>query len=85
MIEKASHIRDRFPDKSDTIELLMAEDPEFCEVCDDYETCVNALHYWAQSPESEAKTKVNEYRTIIQELEEEITEALVVPKLRRLD
>ena len=77
MHDKARHIRKRFPNKNNIIDLLMAEDPEFLDLCEDYEACVNALRYWAESNAPEAKTRDNEYRTLIKELEEEITEAFV--------
>ena len=75
--DKTRHIRERFPDKSHIIDLLMAEDSEFLTVCEDYDVCVYALRYWAKSKAPEAETRVNEYRTLIEELEEEITQVLV--------
>lgn len=77
MNNKARHIRERFPDKSHIIDLLMAEDSEFLTLCEDYDDCVYALRYWAKSKAPEAETRVNEYRTLIEELEEEITQVLV--------
>ena len=74
MNDKAHHIRERFPDKSHIIDLLILEDAEFLALCEDYDACVYALHYWAKSKASEAETRVNEYRTLIEELEEEITQ-----------
>ena len=63
----------------------MAEDPEFFALCEDYDVCVDALRYWSDSKEPEAKTRVNEYRVLVRELQEEITQALVAMKPRRLD
>ena len=54
-------------------------------MCEDYDACVNALRYWTESKEPEAKTRVNEYRALVQELLEEITQALAARKLQRLD
>jgi len=79
------HIRERFPDKSDHIDLLMAQDSEFLALSEDYDTCVNALRYWAQSNASESENRVIEYHTLIKELEEEISQFLAVPKPRRLE
>ena len=81
----ACHIRERFPDKKQSIDLLMAEDPEFLALCEDHDTCVNALRYWANSKESVAETRVNEYRTLVRELQEEIAQALETLESRRLD
>ena len=85
MNDKARYIRNRFPDKKNAIDLLIAEDPEFRAICEDYDACINALRYWAKSKEPEAEIRVNEYRTLVQELEEEVTEALAMLKPRRLD
>ncbi len=63
----------------------MAQDPEFLTLCEDHDDCVDALRYWTKSKASEAETKVNEYRDLIQELEKEVTEALEAMMPRRLD
>ncbi len=70
------HIRERFPEKKHRIDRLMANDPEFLALCEDYDTCVKALEYWANSKEPEAEERVNEYRNIADGLEEEVAEAL---------
>lgn len=75
-----NHINERFPDQKDAIDNLMAEDPEFRALCEDYNACVNALRYWAESQAPEAKTRLNEYRTLVHELEEEISQALAAEK-----
>ena len=80
MNDMAHHIRERFPDKKQSIDRLMAEDPEFLALCDDYDVCVNAVLYWSKSGEPEAEIRVNEYRTIARELEEEVVEALTAKK-----
>ena len=76
MNDKAHHMRDRFPDKRGTIDRLLAEDPEFFALSEDYDSCVDALKYWATSNASEAETRVIEYDTLIKELEEEISQYL---------
>ena len=85
MDDKAYHIRKRLPDKKYSIDLLMAEDPEFGALCEDYDACVDALRYWAKSKEPEAKTRIDEYRVLVQELQEEVSQILVALKPRRLD
>ena len=72
MNDKAQHIRERFPDKNHAIDLLMAEDREFRAICEDYAACIKALRYWAESKAPEAEIRVNEYRTLVHELEEEL-------------
>ena len=85
MNDKAHHIRERFPDKKYAIDLLTAEDPEFLTLCEDHDACVNALRYWAKSKEPEAETRVDEYRALVRELQEEIAQALEALEPRRLD
>ena len=65
-------IQERFPDKKHRIDLLLAEDPEFLALSEDYDACVTALRYWAGSTAPEAENRVIEYHTLIKELEEEI-------------
>ena len=85
MNEKICHILKRFPEKSRLIDLLLKKDPEFVALCEDYDDCVNALRYWSGSNAPEADTRVNEYRVLVQELEEEIDQALEGLNLRRSD
>ena len=47
------------------IDLLMAKDPEFVVLCEDYNDCANALRYWGRSKAPEAETRVKEYRTLV--------------------
>ena len=49
------------PGKKHSIDFLMAEDPEFLALCEDYDACIDALRYWARSKAPEAKTRVIEY------------------------
>jgi len=83
--DKTRHIREQFSDKKPSIDLLMAEDPEFLALCEDYDACVDALRYWAKSEAPEAKTRVNEYRALVRDLEEEVTQFLAALEPRRLD
>ena len=85
MNDKTRHIRERFPDKCPIIDLLMAEDPEFVALSEDYDTCVNALRYWAQSNAPESENRVIEYHTLIKGLEEEISQFLAAAKPRQLE
>ena len=79
------HIREQFPDKTHTIDLLVAKDPEFFDLCEDHDACVDALRYWAKSEKPEAETRIDEYRTLVRELQEEITQALLAMGPRRSD
>jgi len=76
------HIRERFSDQKISIDRLMAKDPEFISLCDDYDACINALQYWTQSKEPEAEAMIDEFSNIARELEEEVIEALIALKRR---
>ena len=76
MNDKPRHILEKFREDSHTIARLIEEDGEFLAMCDDYDDCVNALRYWANSKEPEAETRAKEYRHLVRELEEEILQAL---------
>jgi len=79
------HIRERFPDQTHRIDLLMAQDSEFLALSEDYDTCINALRYWAGSNAPESENRVIEYHALIKKLEEEIFQLLAAAKPRRLD
>lgn len=85
MHDTQRHILAKFPEKNRTIARLLEEDPEFFALSEDYDICVKALQHWEQSKEPEAKTRVNEYRTLIKELEEEISQFLAALEPQRLD
>ena len=84
MNDKAQHIIGRFPVKSHTLALHMAKNPEFLSLCEDYDVCANALHYWSKSTEPEAEIRIHEYRNLIRELEEEIMTLLAALEPRGL-
>lgn len=54
----------------------MIEDSEFYQLCQDYEDCVNASQYWSASNEPVSKARLDEYRALVSELEEEILQAM---------
>ena len=85
MNDKLRHILERFREDSHNMAHLIEVDGEFLAMCEDYDACINALRYWAKSKAPEAETRVNEYSTLIGELEEEITQALRAVKPQRLD
>jgi hypothetical protein len=85
MSDKAYHILKRFQDKRPAITNLMDEDAEFLALCEDYDACVSAFYYWSMSKDGEAEKRVDEYRILIKELEEEIAQALAALKPTGLD
>ena len=76
MKSKPRDILQHFPEKADDLLMLMSQNPDFQDLCDDYDICAQALRYWIKSPAPEAKERIAEYRTIALELEEEIVQQL---------
>ena len=76
MNDKVHHIRKRFHEKKDSIDRLLEKNSEFRALCEDYNVCVKAFAYWTKSQDPEAETRRKEYRTLIRELEEEVTQTL---------
>jgi hypothetical protein len=74
--DRERHIREKFPDQKHALDLLAAQDSEFLALCEDHDACINALEYWARSKEPEAETRIDEYRNLVRELQEEIAQAL---------
>ena len=79
MNDLESRILKRFPERIESIDRLLAEDPDFQDLCEDYDICLNALQYWTTSGKPEAKTRVKEYRALAKEFEEEIHQFLLKP------
>ena len=76
MTKKNLHILDRFPEKSHLLTYHMAMDPDFYDLCQDYEVCVNALKYWTASKDPNAGVRLNEYYMLVTELEQDIINEL---------
>ena len=65
----------RFPDHARSIRRLHAEGTTFRAICEDYAEAVRALEYWQQADFSSRK-KAEEYRRMVEELEDEALAAL---------
>jgi hypothetical protein len=65
----------RFPERARSIRRLQAKDATFCSICEDYAEGLRALAYW-QAADSSSWQKAEEYRRLVEELEEEALEAL---------
>jgi len=85
MNDKIRYILERLPGKSHLIALHVAKDAEFAALCEDYNDCENALRYWSRSKAPEAEIRVKEYRSLVEELEEEISLFLSTKPPGRLD
>ena len=84
MHNKIRHIFERRPSEKECIERLVEESPEFRAIFEDYEVCVKAFRHWSVSRAPEAAARVEEFRNIARELEEEVIEALITLKTRSM-
>ena len=85
MKDKPRYIRERFPGNNNIIEVLIAEDSEFRDLCKDHDACADALRFWIESSAPESETRVDEYRTLIRELQEEIAQIISAREPGRCD
>ena len=76
MKSKSLYVYERFPDKIRAIKSLLAEDPEFLDLCEDYHDCIHALRHWTFSNGPESESRFHEYLTLVRELEMEIMQVL---------
>jgi hypothetical protein len=65
----------RFPDRARSIRRLQAEDATFRAICEDYAEARRALAYWQRADQASHR-KAEEYRRLVQELEDEAAAAL---------
>ncbi len=68
---KADPIVSRFPRHELTIHRLLARDPGFRSVCDDYDEALQALSHWAEF-ETAGSPRIAGYRELVTDLETEI-------------
>ena len=64
-------VLDRFGDRSRQIRRLFGIDETFREVCENYAECARALGHWSRA-HGEDRRRVEDYRTMLEELEGEI-------------
>ena len=62
----------RFTAHQEIMRQIADQDNEFYALCCDYGECAEALRFWRQSQDPRAEDRVSEYRTLLQELENEI-------------
>lgn len=70
--EKEHFVRKRFKDHDEILMVLVKTDPEFQELCEEYELCMKATDYWSGQEGLGAQEKAKEFRSIADDLETEI-------------
>ena len=65
----------RLPAFRERIEKLFQEDGDFRDLCRDYRLCLICLWHWEIHQEQD-RERIDEYRVLVEELEEEISQFL---------
>jgi hypothetical protein len=66
----------RFPDNKDVLRHRFLNSKSFQSICKDYQSCSDALAYWAKSERENAPDRHREYCVLLQELESDIIKSL---------
>lgn len=70
------HVLERFPEDTLRIRRLFLADATFRSVCEDYGLARDSLARFESFPDAAQRPEVDDYRTVIAELEAEITALL---------
>lgn len=78
MPEKTHHVLERLPQHGQAIRQRMMVDREFRSLCDDYDDALDALRRWQASEDRHREERVDEFRALVGDLEQEILRELAV-------
>jgi len=78
MAEKTHQVLERLPQHRHTMQKRMLIDREFRSLCDDYDDALEALRRWELSDDRHRQERVQEFRSLLAELEEDILRELAV-------
>ncbi len=66
----------RFPDCKDALLRTYRTSESFQSICANYQECLEALRYWAESEHKIAPERHREYESLLHELEQDIRQSL---------
>lgn len=66
----------RFPDCKDALLQNYRTSESFQSICANYQECLDALRYWAESEHETAPERHREYESLLHELEQDIRQSL---------
>jgi hypothetical protein len=69
-------VLERLPQHRHAIQKRMLADREFRSLCDDYDDALEALQRWEASDDRHLQERVQEFRTLVAELEQDILREL---------
>ena len=71
IVKRFNNLNKYFQTSALMVRRLMRDDPEFRELCEDYEEAAAAMEFWS-SPGRRSKARAEEYRALVRELAAEI-------------
>lgn len=77
MKDKTHHTMKNFSNHKESLQNLTKTDVVFLEICEDYDVCVQAIHYWQNQASPSAAERTREFQTIANELANEINNRLL--------
>lgn len=66
----------RFPAQGEAIRLAYLQDERFRAICEDLDLALTSLRRFEARPDADLRPEIDEYRTVLRELEEEMREYL---------
>lgn len=72
MTRAVDQVIERFPERVQTVRLLYLRDERFRAICEDFTLAISALQRFEQRPDASLRPEVDDYRTLVRELEEEL-------------
>jgi len=68
----------RFPARGEAIRLAYLQDERFRAICEDLDLALASLRRFEARPDADRRPEIDEYRTVLRELEDELREYLGV-------
>jgi hypothetical protein len=63
---------ERFPEQMEMVRRLYLSDEQFRSICEDFSLSVDSLRRFERRPDAHLRPEVDDYRTLLRELEDEI-------------
>jgi hypothetical protein len=63
---------ERFPERMELVRRLYLSDEQFRSICEDFSLSIASLRRFERRPDAHVRPEVDDYRTVLRELEDEI-------------
>jgi hypothetical protein len=71
------HVSERFPDRIGSVRRLYLRDERFRAICEDLALSISSLRRFEKRPDAHMRPEVDDYRTVLRELEIELRDYLI--------